>query len=279
MAQLWRDPAGVIKASMSATGVMMAAQFIGNGAGVTGLPGGVPDNLGSHAATTTLAMSGFAIGNAASVTAANAVTASSASAAGALGAGAPRLVLAGNVIVSSGPGAALGGGSRISSNVYTMGFTSATAYYGDGSNLTGVPAGIPSGLIILFDGANCPSGWTEVTSVWERASRGRPDGATSTSDASTGGSDTHTHATDIASFTSGAGTAHNHTYTTGGPSSSSSYASTSGSNYASNTHTHTGTTSVASAHTHAIDPPSTTSGNNSVSPPVAYRLFIFCRKN
>ena len=39
MAQLWRASDGVIQASMSATGVMMAARFIGDGSGLSGIGG------------------------------------------------------------------------------------------------------------------------------------------------------------------------------------------------------------------------------------------------
>ena len=58
-AQLWRASDGVIKASMSATGVMMATKFIGDASGLTGLG----DNLGNHVATTTLNMAGFSVNN------------------------------------------------------------------------------------------------------------------------------------------------------------------------------------------------------------------------
>jgi hypothetical protein len=69
-------------------------------------------------------MSGFGIVNAGSV------TASSVTAGG--------LALADNVVISSETSPALGGGVHISSNVYIVGFSSATKYYGDGSGLTGV---------------------------------------------------------------------------------------------------------------------------------------------
>ncbi|MFH1618521.1 MAG: hypothetical protein ABIG11_01300, partial [bacterium] len=55
MAQIWRDSAGVTVGSMSATGVMTAVKFVGDGSGISGLTG-VADNLGSHVATTTLNM-------------------------------------------------------------------------------------------------------------------------------------------------------------------------------------------------------------------------------
>ncbi|HBA60169.1 MAG TPA: hypothetical protein DCZ92_05025, partial [Elusimicrobia bacterium] len=54
--------------------------------------------------------------------------------------GAPRVQLADNVAVSSEALADLGGGVRVSSNVYIVGFASATRYYGDGSQLTGLDA-------------------------------------------------------------------------------------------------------------------------------------------
>jgi hypothetical protein len=44
------------------------------------------------------------------------------------------------VAISSEASAALGAGVRISSNVYIVGFSSATKYYGDGSGLTGISA-------------------------------------------------------------------------------------------------------------------------------------------
>jgi len=66
--QIWRDSAGVIKSSMSATGVMMAVKYIGDGSGLTGLAAN-GDNLGNHVATTTLNMAGFGIDNASSIVA------------------------------------------------------------------------------------------------------------------------------------------------------------------------------------------------------------------
>ncbi|MFH1619458.1 MAG: hypothetical protein ABIG11_06085, partial [bacterium] len=67
MAQIWRDSAGVIVGSMSATGMMTAVKFIGDVSGASGLPAG--DNLGSHIATTTLDMAGFDIVNVDTITA------------------------------------------------------------------------------------------------------------------------------------------------------------------------------------------------------------------
>ena len=72
-AQIWRDGGGVIKASMSATGVMMATKFVGDGSGITGLPGG--DNLGNHTATQDLLLAGNDIYNASTITATGNITA------------------------------------------------------------------------------------------------------------------------------------------------------------------------------------------------------------
>jgi len=66
-AQIWRDSTGLIVSSMSATGVLMAAKFVGDGSGLTGLSA-TGDNLGSHVATTTLNMAGFQIKNVSSMT-------------------------------------------------------------------------------------------------------------------------------------------------------------------------------------------------------------------
>lgn len=56
--QIWRNSFGVIQASMSATGVVMASRFVGDGSGLYGLAG---DNLGNHTAAAPLLMSGFDI--------------------------------------------------------------------------------------------------------------------------------------------------------------------------------------------------------------------------
>ena len=116
--QVWRNFSDVMQASMSVTGVLYA-----DGSKLRNLP----DGLGTHIATQTLSMAGYQILNVSSVT----VT-------GAAGMGAARLRLASNVEISSETSASLGGGVRISSNVYIVGFSSAAKYYGDGSGLTGV---------------------------------------------------------------------------------------------------------------------------------------------
>ena len=96
------------------------------------------DNLGNHTAVTTLNMAGNSIINAASGTFTQGVTASSFTATG-IGLNASRLLLSNNVVISSEADALKGGGVNISSNVYIVGFSSAARYYGDGSQLTGIP--------------------------------------------------------------------------------------------------------------------------------------------
>ncbi len=50
----------------------------------------------------------------------------------------PKITFVNNVIISSETSPTLGGGVRVSSNVYVVGFSSAAKYYGDGSSLTAV---------------------------------------------------------------------------------------------------------------------------------------------
>jgi hypothetical protein len=111
------------------------------------MPGG-GDNLGNHVATATLNMGNFGIVNAASMTVTNGITASSGTftAAGAnqysitasSGISAPLVRLAANMTVSSMAPAMYGGGVMVSTNVYIVGFASATYLYGNGSHLTGM---------------------------------------------------------------------------------------------------------------------------------------------
>ncbi|PKM98894.1 MAG: hypothetical protein CVU79_01190 [Elusimicrobia bacterium HGW-Elusimicrobia-3] len=112
MAQIWRAGDGVIKGSMSATGVMMADKFIGDGSGLSGISGS-GDDLGSHVATTTLNMGTFNLVNVSSVN------------------------FLSNVFMTSATAAQLGG-VYVSTNMFVAGVSSATGYYGDGSTLTGV---------------------------------------------------------------------------------------------------------------------------------------------
>jgi len=65
-AQIWRDGGGTIKSSMSATGVMMAVKFVGDGTGLTGVSGS--DNLGNHTATQDLNLATFDLVNVGSIT-------------------------------------------------------------------------------------------------------------------------------------------------------------------------------------------------------------------
>lgn len=54
MAQIWRNGSGTIVSSMSATGVMMAARFVGDGSGLTGVGGGAEISVSTiNAAATT----------------------------------------------------------------------------------------------------------------------------------------------------------------------------------------------------------------------------------
>jgi hypothetical protein len=119
MAQIWRSSNGVVQASMSATGVMMAAKFIGDGSGLTGISG---DDLGSHIATTTLNMGNFGVINVASMTVTNGITASSITASGEVTAshyrinGSTVLAIPGTESISIGLNA--GGGNTGSYNVF-----------------------------------------------------------------------------------------------------------------------------------------------------------------
>lgn len=63
-AQIWRNSSGVVISSVSATGVMMATKFIGNGSGLTGISG---DNLGNHTAVQSLNMANNQITNVSSL--------------------------------------------------------------------------------------------------------------------------------------------------------------------------------------------------------------------
>jgi len=74
MAQIWRNSNGVIMSSMSATGVMKAAKFVGDGSGLTNIAGS-GDNLGNHTATTSLNMANFPINNVSTISASGSITA------------------------------------------------------------------------------------------------------------------------------------------------------------------------------------------------------------
>lgn len=64
-AQIWRDSSGNIVSSMSSAGHMMAARYVGDGSGLTGLTG---DGLGGHTATQNLDMAGLRIINVGTIT-------------------------------------------------------------------------------------------------------------------------------------------------------------------------------------------------------------------
>jgi hypothetical protein len=119
MGQIWRRGDGVVVGSMSATGVMEAVKFLGDGSSLTGIGGN--DNLGNHTATTDLKMQGYSIVNAASGTFNQALTTySSMTVAGALGVSSPKYYLNPNVEISS-YSASYGTGISVSTMVYTPG--------------------------------------------------------------------------------------------------------------------------------------------------------------
>ncbi|MCM2267526.1 MAG: hypothetical protein NDI60_07085 [Elusimicrobiales bacterium] len=131
--------AGVnISSNVYIVGFSSAAKYYGDGSALTNIPGGA-DNLGNHIAELTLDMSSQSIVNVASGTFYAGVTASSFTAFGE-GIEAVRLRLAGNVYISSETSPLVGAGVNVSSNIYIVGFSSATKYYGDGSALTGIDA-------------------------------------------------------------------------------------------------------------------------------------------
>ena len=123
--------AGVrVSSNVYVTGFSSAAAYYGDGSALTGLAA-MSDGLGDHTATTDLKMGGNQL------TGFGAMTMSSFTATG-IGLEGARLLLAGGVAISSEASGALGGGVRVSSNVYIVGIASATRYYGDGSALTGI---------------------------------------------------------------------------------------------------------------------------------------------
>ena len=69
-AQIWRDGSGAVVSSVSATGVMKAAYFEGNGSRLSGLTA-VGDSLGNHVATTTLQMGSYGVVSSSAITAAH----------------------------------------------------------------------------------------------------------------------------------------------------------------------------------------------------------------
>ncbi|MDO8805777.1 MAG: hypothetical protein Q7R35_15260, partial [Elusimicrobiota bacterium] len=113
------------------------ARYYGDGSGLIN----AGDNLGNHLATAALNMGGNSIVNAASGTFTQGITASSFTATGAgLAAAQLRLNPAANLVISSETSAALGAGVRVSTNIYIVGFSSAAAYFGSASGMTGLPS-------------------------------------------------------------------------------------------------------------------------------------------
>lgn len=197
-------------------------------------------------------------------------------------------------------------------NVFTTGGTISASEMN--ANFTHIQNGVtanenqvPSGAIIYFNGATCPTGWSEVTAARGRAVVGMPGSAgtlagtvgTAFTDledrththsvdigafnsATTG---SHTHTTDIGSFTSGSAGSHNHewlrnvttTFTSAG---AATVNIGPGFPYAGGTAVGAlwgiGATDYytdnEANHTHSVNPPNTTSAssgnhNHSVNPP------------
>jgi len=160
--------AGVrVSTNMYIVGFASATKFYGDGSGLTGISG---DNLGNHIATKDLVMSNLNVNGANFITASsasftNAVTASSFTATG-IGVSAAQIKLSDNVLVSSEAAIALGAGVRVSTNIYIVGFASATKFYGDGSGLTGISGdnlGNHTATTNLIMGANQLTGSGAVT--------------------------------------------------------------------------------------------------------------------
>lgn len=134
-------------------------------------PASMGDNLGNHTATKNLELANFNISGvnymtASSATFTNNVTGSSFTATGnGLTAAQIRLSAADSVAISSEASAALGGGVRVSTNVYIVGFSSATKYYGDGSALTGLSAASQPSIDVstINAAASTPYGGVNVT--------------------------------------------------------------------------------------------------------------------
>jgi hypothetical protein len=95
---------------------------------------------GLYVSTHVYFSAGADLNNLDAVNASGAVTASSvtASGIGLLGAQLRFNQAAGNIVISSEASQALGGGVRVSTNMYIVGYASATKFYGDGSSLTGL---------------------------------------------------------------------------------------------------------------------------------------------
>lgn len=100
-----------------------------------------------------------------------------------------------------------------------VGTIKATSFSGDGSGLTGLGGGVPSGAVMAFDLASCPSGWTAYASGVDRFIVG--SGSTYSLN-NTGGSATHTltaaempshtHSVDPPSTSTNTTGNHNHTF-------------------------------------------------------------------
>lgn len=157
---------------------------------------------------------------------------------------------------------------------------------GNGSwQASGAGAGIPSGMIALFD-TSCPVGWTSISGVGGALNGKFPYGGDTYG--ATGGASTHTHDVNVTSFSIGSDGAHGHTvpmgtFTTGFENSGETASQyTLDKNVADAQHTHEititdRTISSSGAHTHTVDPPNTTSTSGSSLPP--YITMVYCKKS
>ncbi|PKM98771.1 MAG: hypothetical protein CVU79_01625 [Elusimicrobia bacterium HGW-Elusimicrobia-3] len=122
--QFWRNNAGLVQATMTASGLLHA-------------DGSALRNLSAAALTSGALPDARLSANVPLLDAADNAFAGSLSVAAADGLTSPRLALAPEVEVSS-SAPAFNGGVYVSSNIYVVGIASAAKYYGDGSALTGV---------------------------------------------------------------------------------------------------------------------------------------------
>ncbi|MBW1810600.1 MAG: hypothetical protein JRJ87_20575 [Deltaproteobacteria bacterium] len=129
-------------------------------------------------------------------------------------------------------------GDQEMSRIY-LGSTPFAAY----AEYSGSGAGVPNGLIAIFDGA-CPAGWTRVAAFDGQVLRG------SAAYGATGGSDTHDHSVDPASTDSSSGGIHNHSVDPSAADTSSAGSHSHGVNY----------TTRGIGHSHTVNPPTTGSG-------------------
>jgi len=168
----------------------------------------------------------------------------------------------------------------------TAGFVLTSDASGNGTwQASGAGAGIPSGMIAIFD-TSCPSGWTSVSGAGSPFFERFPVGAATYG--STGGLEAHQHLVDPASFTIDSGGTHTHTVTMGTFQTDSStgtyYAQENGSGLVVSPQHHSHTTTISDrlisasgAHTHAVNVPGFYDQQASSIPP--FIAVVYCKKN